>query len=297
MKEPMEHSAFPSDETLAAFIDGRLDEETRKLVIAHVADCVDCYGTFEAAGVFHRESETAATVRHIQGRTVQYSAAAVAATFAVVLALQPATARYREWRDQRALRIGANELLERSTEARLSLGLEYRRFPQFRSLSTEERGNAELIQAFTIINSNNDTHPTVATRHSLGLAYLLLGNPDQAATALTEAVKQQASSADIHTAIVQCRDVDLLNDLSAALEAQSGHTGGPYARALAQQAAERALRLNPRSEVAAWNRAVAVERAGARGEAISAWSDYLAIDQSSAWRVEAATRLHELKQD
>jgi anti-sigma factor RsiW len=41
MKEPMEHSAFPSDETLAAFIDGRLDEETRKRVVAHVADCED----------------------------------------------------------------------------------------------------------------------------------------------------------------------------------------------------------------------------------------------------------------
>ena len=64
MKAPMEHSAFPSDETLAAFIDGRLDEETRKKVTAHVAECDDCYGTIMAAGAWTRE-ENPGTVKPI----------------------------------------------------------------------------------------------------------------------------------------------------------------------------------------------------------------------------------------
>src|SRR2546423_7901113 len=34
-----EHSPFPPDETLAAYIDGRLDEETRKRVVEHMAEC------------------------------------------------------------------------------------------------------------------------------------------------------------------------------------------------------------------------------------------------------------------
>src|SRR3954469_21413671 len=37
-----EHSPFPSDETLAAYIDGRLDEETRRRVVEHMAECPVC---------------------------------------------------------------------------------------------------------------------------------------------------------------------------------------------------------------------------------------------------------------
>ena len=45
----MEHTGFPSDETLAAFIDGRLDAETRANVIAHMTTCSECYSVFLSA--------------------------------------------------------------------------------------------------------------------------------------------------------------------------------------------------------------------------------------------------------
>src|SRR3954447_2638310 len=45
----MEHTGFPSDETLAAFIDGRLDAGTRSQVIAHMATCPECYSVFMSA--------------------------------------------------------------------------------------------------------------------------------------------------------------------------------------------------------------------------------------------------------
>src|SRR4051794_6363378 len=45
----MEHTGFPSDETLAAFIDGRLDAETRAKVIAHMTTCGECYSVFLSA--------------------------------------------------------------------------------------------------------------------------------------------------------------------------------------------------------------------------------------------------------
>src|SRR5213592_1840720 len=38
-----EHSPFPTDETLAAYIDGRLDKETRKRVVEHMAECPECF--------------------------------------------------------------------------------------------------------------------------------------------------------------------------------------------------------------------------------------------------------------
>src|SRR3954468_22189947 len=45
----MEHTGFPSEETLAAFIDGRLDAETRAKVIAHMTTCSECYSVFLSA--------------------------------------------------------------------------------------------------------------------------------------------------------------------------------------------------------------------------------------------------------
>src|SRR3954452_1947053 len=45
----MEHSGFPSDETLAAFIDGRLDDVTRRRVIEHMTSCDECYAVYLAA--------------------------------------------------------------------------------------------------------------------------------------------------------------------------------------------------------------------------------------------------------
>ena len=49
-----EHSPFPTDETLAAYIDGRLDEETRKRVVEHMAECPECFEVVMAG----RESGT-----------------------------------------------------------------------------------------------------------------------------------------------------------------------------------------------------------------------------------------------
>ena len=47
----MEHTGFPSDETLAAFLDGRLDPETRRRVIEHMTTCDECYSVVAAAGL------------------------------------------------------------------------------------------------------------------------------------------------------------------------------------------------------------------------------------------------------
>src|SRR5947207_13284346 len=55
MRTPMEHTGFPSEETLAAFIDGRLDDETRRRVVEHMAGCTECYETFLGATEWGRE--------------------------------------------------------------------------------------------------------------------------------------------------------------------------------------------------------------------------------------------------
>jgi len=297
MKEPMEHSAFPSDETLAAFIDGRLDEETRKRVVAHVADCEDCYGTVMAGKAWETSQNTSPVQRFPVTRPslFYWMAGAVAAALAFMLLLQPVTTRYREQRDQRAVRVAANRLRERSIDARLSLDLEYRPLIKTRSAATEETGNAELVAAFAEIQKEDGEHPSVGSRHSLGVVYLLLGNEDAAVETLSDAIREQTSTSDLHAAISRCRDVNLLNDLSSALESQTSHGAGESAHALGREAAERALQVDPDSAIAAWNRAVAIENEDSVAAAISAWQHYLTIDKSSAWRSEAIERLHRLE--
>src|SRR5258706_16081748 len=46
----MEHTGFPSDETLAAFLDGRLDPDTRRRVVEHMTTCDECYSVVMGAG-------------------------------------------------------------------------------------------------------------------------------------------------------------------------------------------------------------------------------------------------------
>ena len=45
----------PSEETLAAFIDGRLDIEARQRVVEHVTTCEDCYAIVSFAWDFQAE--------------------------------------------------------------------------------------------------------------------------------------------------------------------------------------------------------------------------------------------------
>src|ERR1043166_4235240 len=77
----MEHTGFPSDETLAAFIDGRLDPETRGKVIAHMTTCSECYSVFVNA----TEMTAAAAPPELSRRSSRtgWLAVAVAATAAV----------------------------------------------------------------------------------------------------------------------------------------------------------------------------------------------------------------------
>src|SRR2546423_11082276 len=75
-----EHSPFPTDETLAAYIDGQLDEETRKRVVEHMAECPECFdvvmGGREVAGA---EEPRGRVVNWPRQAAISLAAAAVVA--------------------------------------------------------------------------------------------------------------------------------------------------------------------------------------------------------------------------
>jgi hypothetical protein len=290
--KPMEHSAFPSDETLAAFIDGQLDEETRKRVVAHVADCEDCYGTLEAAGAWQRErvAPDASSVTVIRRRNwSMIGGLAAAAAIGAVVLYQPLSVSYDRHRDVAALRDAANEMPYRVTDARLSLDLPFKKkAPTMRSAAEEsESDNLTLLAAASQVKE--DVRASKLGQHELGVALLLTGHREDAAKRLGDAVVAETKTADLTTAIVSCTDVDLLNDLSAAHGAVTDFSPNEASTRISLLAAKRAWDLD-HSPITAWNRAVAIERVD-RKQAAAAWRDYLAIDPNSPWSAAAKDHL------
>jgi hypothetical protein len=296
--KPMEHSAFPSDETLAAFIDGRLDEETRKRVVAHVADCEDCYGTFEAAGAWQRESESRGNmVTIVPRRNRRLIAVAAAAVLGGVLLYQPLSVRYREHEDLAKLREAANAEQYRPSDARLSADLECKPFPRYRGGSSDDSDDVNMDVALAQVRMQAHANANVANQHLLGIALLLDGKSDDAARILGEAILAKTGTHDLARAISRCTDVSLLNDLSAARGAVADLHGDSASSQIALAAANRAWQLDPKSPVTVWNRAVAIERANPKA-AIAVWRDYVEnIDRTSAWSVEAQSRLARIGDD
>lgn len=287
----MEHSEFPSDEMLAAFLDGSLDEETRKRVVAHVADCEDCYGTVEAAGAWRRENELheAGTIPFPPRRNRRLIAFAAAAAVGGVLLYQPLTVQWHVHK----LREAANEMPERAADERLSLDLSHKKFPRRRGLQ-EDTDDLTLLAAAGRVEA--DASKSSARQHSRGIALLVTGQREEAARVLGDAVMAQTGSHDLAAAINRCTDVALLNDLSAAHGAVADYGTKPASQAIALQAATRASELDPKSPVAAWNLAVAIQRVDPKA-AVAAWNHYVAIDPSSSWGAEAKDRLTTLQED
>jgi tetratricopeptide (TPR) repeat protein len=293
MKQPMEHSAFPSDETLAAFIDGRLDEEMRKKVVTHVADCEECYGTVMAAGAFQREADSGAIQPFSPARKksalIGLSAAAGVAGLFLFL---PLKARYVQHSDTAALVEAANEEPKRSTAARLSLDLEYKpKARPYRGVNEQDSDHWKIESAAAQVLKDTQNDSSVPGQHLLGVALLLDGKYKEAVDALGRAVERQTSASTVAEAISRCRDVALLTDLSVAY----GALDGAVSQQIALDAANRAWQLEPKSPKTVWNRAVAIERVHPES-AIAAWNDYLAIDHTSSWGREAADYVRLLRE-
>src|SRR3954454_17183095 len=86
----MEHTGFPSDETLAAFIDGRLDPETRGKVIAHMTTCSECYSVFvNATEMTAAAAAPESSRRSSRAGWLSVAVAATAAMMAVVFLVTP----------------------------------------------------------------------------------------------------------------------------------------------------------------------------------------------------------------
>jgi hypothetical protein len=288
----MEHTGFPSDETLAAFIDGRLDAETRAKVIAHMTTCSECYSVFLSATELpsHAAARDAWRPRRAW---IAVAASTVAAGIACAFLITPIRDRILHREDgMAALRKAAP--LQRTIAGRIS-GFPYQApapvMRGSRSDPLQNPANASLLTAAAGVQRSEAARRTAANLHASGVANLLLGNNEAAIDTLHEALLAETGQRTVPAAITESDDVALLNDLSAALSNRAIDKRRPIPDAVeAVRCADRAWRID-RTPEAAWNRAVAVEALNGRGHAMTAWHDYLAIDETSPWAAEARKRM------
>jgi tetratricopeptide (TPR) repeat protein len=261
----------PSDETLAAFVEGRLDDARRAAVVAHLATCAECRDIVVATSEFQRsEEEGGHLVTGRFGRGAWWLAAAAAAAAVIVfLFLQP----FRRAGIEELVK--ASDTLEtRTVDGRLAGGFAYKPRPRV----TRSGDGEALDPAFPLLRAADKVLNSEPTDHDRGVALLLLERRDEAIKALESA--HARANADAGVAV----------DLATALIARG--TQPDLVRAL--ELSDGAWRSAKMPE-AAWNRALALEYLRREPEAIEAWNEYLRVDPDSKWSAEAERNLGRLR--
>lgn len=279
MTTQTEHAPFPTDETLAAYIDGRLDEETRKRVVEHIADCPEC---FEVVQVSHEMAVApVAPVVHWP-RNALVGLAAAAAIGAVVM-LTPVREMVWPHDDLRALAKVAPP--KRYFEGRLT-GFPYRPLHRMRGSENKDRDRQNDVDLESLafyseaaeVQKRAMTHPDARTLHAEGVSFLQLRDPKSAVATLEKARDSSLKP-----------DPQLLSDLAAAYIET-----GNYKDAL--EIANSAWTIAKTPEIA-WNRALAAQRAGNYKAAVAFWQEYLQFkDEAPEWIADARGHLENSKE-
>ena len=258
----------PDPETLSAFIDQRLDPQSRLDVVNHLADCDDCREIVVMANEYSVENEVEGG-KVVRGRwTVPLTAAA--ALVVVALGVTPIREQLFGRSAMPALIAAANNLPKRTTEARLSGDFAYKEHSVPRG--GEENPEHAVELAALRAEERAAKNPNRANLHAAGVGLLLKKQSGEAVETLRRAAKDGTPSAD------------LLNDLAAAYLAR-GRKGDAE---LALDAANRAWTLEQKP-AAIWNRALALEVLERDQDAIAAWHEYLEVDPDSDWSKEVRT--------
>lgn len=291
------HADFPSDETLAAFIDGRLDPEMRRRVVEHIATCPECYDVVLAANAMRAEDEPRKVLPFRKSRYGLIALVAAAVAFAAFF-VEPIRERIMPRPKSGLAALAAVAPPQRNIEGRLS-GFPYRPLKPVTRGGEDEDTSAEHIKLLAVaaqVAQDAARDPSIEKLHARGVASLLRGKPDEAIAQLESALTRLTPARDVASAIERSTNWKLLTDLSAAYIARGDQQGRPIDFVAAAEAAERAWSLE-RTPETAWNRAVAIERLHVGGERLAAWQAYLDLDATSAWAAEARKHLQRSREN
>jgi len=267
----------PADETLAVFAAGDLDATERDGILDHIEHCRECLSAVLAAAA-HLQEERAAAAQPVTVHRWWLSAVAAAAFIGIV-----AVPLWRNHPPSVRTLAALAPKSDRVLEARLSGGFAWApyRGPARSTDPAPDVSRLKLggVAGELIERAEND--PGADAQHAAGVAMVVVDKPLEGAARLEAAARAS-------------HDAATWSDLAAAQYEAATQLRQPalFARALA--AAGEALRDDPRSADALFNRALILERMERTAEARAAWQQYLAVDSSSPWAAEARERLASL---
>lgn len=277
----MTHDPHPDAETLALFIEGKLARKDVKALYAHLDVCTSCTRALRGA------NEDVAQRDH-PGRSSSRSSFFLAAAAGAVIAIAGGALLVRQWRGAdeppmaRLIALAPSDA--RNVEPRLSGGFGW---APYRG-PMRDNGAAPDARAYRLggvageLLERAESEDATAVQHAAGAALVLVDRPADAIAKLRT------------TAGREPRNAALRNDLGVAeyTAAVRNDSSDGYAEALA--AFDAALKIDPESTEALFNRALTLERLGLAASAREAWERYLRVDPSSKWAAEARAHLQRL---
>lgn len=271
----------PSLEVLATLAEGRLGHDEKMKVTKHLAHCEECYALFASTAKFVEETreESEEQVVPFEERRRRMLVTLAAAAAIMIVSLLALVVLRNVTRDPLSPVVEtANALPYRLTEGRLSGDFAYRPLqPVTRGTGAQDPKRLRLQGAAgEVLDAETDAK-------SQAVAQLLIGNARGAVELLERRLPQTPN------------DPALQNDLSVAYLALAAETNDRSSALKALTASDKALKLDPGSVTARFNRAVALEDLGLHPEAAKAWSQYLEVDSTSEWATEARSRLQRLQ--
>ena len=282
MSTPMLMNDHPTEETLAAFMDHRLEETAHQEAIQHLADCGECRELVLMTADF-QQSETTNVVRPTFGRG---RVAGVAAAIAIAAGLAVVFLPPLFQRDMGDVIAASQALSQRPSDGRFG-GHPYKvEPPTYRNASPPPSTDKELAEKADLYEIAVEAKDP----HIRGVALLFVAEGDDQVDEIDEAIKLlEEAYAD---ASGKKRDAVAI-DLAAALLLRARWTPEVAARAyqLADDVYTRTRNLD-----AEWNRAVALQMIGKDTEAIAAYDEYRKHDPTSRWGNEAEVRAARLKE-
>lgn len=281
MPEPWQGDGLPhpSDEILAAYVDGRLLDAVRGDVEAHIADCETCLevvSTVVASGV--ASDAPAAGGPTSKGaparRPIEWAYVAVAAAALVTLAIVlPRPTRSDPSMSRLIEAVSAEP--SRPVEGRLSEPFPWAPPPTAVRGGTAFDVPADVRIVVAEIEKRASAENTPANDAAFAVAHLVSGNLDNAIDIL-ERLDAEHPSPAVH------------NNLAAALLSRAirQDRADDWARALA--AADRAVKGDPECAAAHFNRALALEGLRLDESALRAWAEFRSRERNPDWLSEAA---------
>ena len=271
--------------TLAAFVDGALDQAGRARVVAHLASCPDCTELVSEVIRTGEELQQPAVgeatdqFRKAEDRpprkTVWSNRRGLAALGGLALAASLLTIVLNRGSalDPLVAIVGS----ERLTEARPTGEFRYGTMrSQLRGSSDTE--NLALLAEVARLRERAARTNAAADLHAAGVAQLVAGDAAASIQMLQSAVRAKPN------------DAAFLADLGAAYMTRFFDRGDQADAVAALETLDKALALSPSAKEARFNKALLLERLKRPAEAIAAWDSYLELPDQPGWRDEAMRR-------